>query len=39
LYDKYGMQGVKDGGARGAGGFGDIFDMFGGGGRQQSKKA
>ena len=35
LYDKYGMQGVKEGGGRGGGDFGDIFNMFGmgGGGR------
>jgi DnaJ homolog subfamily A member 2 len=32
LYDKYGEDGLKEGGGDG-GGFGDIFDMFGGGGR------
>jgi DnaJ homolog subfamily A member 2 len=31
LYDKYGEEGVRDGG-HGSSGFGDIFDMFGGGG-------
>jgi DnaJ family protein A protein 2 len=30
LYDKYGEEGVRDGG-HGSGGFGDIFEMFGGG--------
>lgn len=42
LYDKYGMQGVKEGGRGGGpGGFGDIFDMFGmgGGGQRGPKKA
>lgn len=41
LYDRYGMQGVKEGGrGGGAGGFGDIFDMFGmGGGGRGPKKA
>lgn len=35
LYDKYGMEGVKNGGG---GGAGDIFDLFGfGGGRQKDK--
>ena len=43
LYDKYGLDGLKDGGM-GGGGFGDIFEMFGGGGfgggrRQQSQGA
>ena len=35
LYDKYGEDGVKDGGGAHSAGFGDIFDMFGmgGGGR------
>lgn len=36
LYDKYGMEGVKSGGAPGGGDFGDIlgsfFGMGGGGG-------
>jgi len=31
IYDKYGLEGLKDGGM-GGGGFGDIFDLFGGGG-------
>ena len=31
LYDQYGEEGVRDGG--GASGFGDIFDLFGMGGR------
>ena len=38
VYDKYGMQGLKEGGGRGGGQ--DIFDMFGmggGGGRGQKK--
>lgn len=35
LYDKYGLEGVKNGGAPGMGGFGDIFDLFGGGMRGQ----
>lgn len=43
LYDKYGMQGVKEGGRGGGGmgGMGDIFDMFGmgGGGQRGPKKA
>lgn len=30
LYDKYGEDGVRDGGGS-SGGMGDIFDMFGGG--------
>lgn len=33
-YDKYGEEGLKEGRGGGAGGFGDIFDMFGGGRRQ-----
>ena len=33
------MQGVKEGGGRGDGGFGDIFDMFGMGGHGGPKKA
>lgn len=41
LYDAYGEDGVRDGGGSAAG-FGDIFDMFGGGrgggGRQGPKK-
>lgn len=35
LYDKYGEDGVKDGG--GAGGMGDIFDLFGMGGGGRGK--
>lgn len=31
LYDKYGEEGLREGGGDG-GGFGDIFDLFGGGG-------
>ena len=42
LYDRYGLEGVKNGGG-GAGGFEDIFEMFSGGrrrggGRKQKKK-
>jgi len=33
-YDKYGLEGLKTGGM-GSGGFGDIFDIFFGGGRRQ----
>jgi DnaJ-class molecular chaperone len=33
IYDKYGVQGLKEGGGRGAGDFGDIFSMFGMGGQ------
>jgi DnaJ-class molecular chaperone len=33
VYDKYGEEGLRDGGA-GASGFGDIFDLFGMGGRK-----
>jgi DnaJ family protein A protein 2 len=36
LYDKYGMEGVKQGG--GGGGFGDLFEMFGMGGKRGPKK-
>ncbi len=36
LYDKYGMEGVKQG--AGGGGFGDLFEMFGMGGRRGPKK-
>jgi len=32
LYDKYGIDGIKDGGRGAAGGMGDIFSMFGMGG-------
>ena len=32
LYDKYGEEGLQEGGG-GAGGMGDIFDLFGMGGR------
>ena len=32
MYDKYGAEGVEEGGPSGPGGFGDIFDLFGGGG-------
>lgn len=40
LYDKYGEDGLKEGGGGGEG-FGDIFDLFGGGrggGQQQKRK-
>ena len=37
LYDKYGLEGVKNGGG-GMSGFEDIFSMFGGGGRQAQKQ-
>lgn len=33
LYDKYGLEGVKNGGGGMPGGFDDIFSMFSGGGR------
>jgi DnaJ family protein A protein 2 len=33
LYDKYGEEGVRDGGGMSSG-FGDIFDILGGGGRR-----
>ena len=33
------MQGVKEGGGRGAGGFSDIFDMFGMGGQGKKKRS
>jgi DnaJ-class molecular chaperone len=37
LYDDYGEEGVKNGGAPGGSGFGGLFDMFGmGGGRKTS---
>jgi len=42
LYDKYGMEGVKEGGrGAGPGGMGDIFSMFGmgGGGHGGPKKS
>ena len=35
IYDKYGEEGLREGAGEG-GGFGDIFDLFGGGGRQQN---
>jgi DnaJ family protein A protein 2 len=40
LYDKWGMEGVKNGGAPGAGGLGGIFEQFfgGGGGAKRSSK-
>lgn len=38
LYDKYGMEGVKEGGGRGAGGMDDIFSMFGMGGHGGPKE-
>ena len=43
LYDKYGLDGVRQGGGGGMGGFEDIFEMFGGmgghgGGRKQKRK-
>jgi DnaJ family protein A protein 2 len=37
LYDKYGLEGVKNGGG-GMSGFEDIFSMFGGGGGGQARK-
>src|ERR1700733_2317600 len=36
LYDKYGEEGLRDG--AGGSGFGDIFDMFGMGGRGQKER-
>jgi len=41
IYDKYGEEGLREGGGDGGGGFGDIFDLFGGGGggqKQQKRK-
>lgn len=35
LYDEYGEEGVQNGGPTGGAGMGDIFSMFGGGGRQR----
>jgi len=37
LYDKYGMDGLKDGGMGGGGGF-DLFDLLGGGGGRRGPK-
>jgi len=37
VYDKYGLEGLKSGGM-GHGGFGDIFDIFFGGGRRQGPR-
>ena len=34
MYDKYGEEGLREGGPS-AGGFNDIFDLFGMGGRSQ----
>ena len=33
MYDKYGEEGLKEGGGGAPAGFGDIFDLFGMGGR------
>lgn len=33
LFDQYGEEGLKDGGRGGGGGWGDMFDFFGGGRR------
>lgn len=38
LYDKYGEEGLREGGG-GGGGFGDIFDLFGMGGRGGGREA
>jgi len=40
IYDKYGEEGLKEGGGMGGGDFGDIFDLLGGmgGGRSQQSK-
>ncbi len=36
MYDEYGEEGVQNGGPPGgAGGFGDIFSFFGGGGQRE----
>ncbi len=35
MYDKYGEDGLREGGG-GPSGFGDIFDLFGMGGRKQN---
>ena len=37
MYDKYGLEGLKSGGMS-HGGFGDIFDIFFGGGRRQGPR-
>ena len=37
VYDKYGMEGLKNGGG-GAGGMDDILNMFMGGGRRPGQK-
>lgn len=37
MYDKYGLEGVKNGGG-GMGGFEDLFDIFGGGGRRRQAR-
>ena len=36
-YDKYGLEGLEEGGGPG-GGMGDIFDLFGGGRRRNGKR-
>lgn len=40
LYDRYGLEGIKNGGGGGAGGMSDLFEMFGmgGGGRRQQQR-
>ena len=39
MYDKYGEDGLKEGGGPGAGGMGDLFDLLsGGGGRRQQQQ-
>ena len=39
LYDKYGEEGAEEGGPAGGHGFGDIFDLFGGGPRRGGHSA
>ena len=39
MYDDYGEEGVKNGGPPGgAGGFGDLFEMFSGGKKQSGPR-
>lgn len=37
LYDRYGLEGVRNGGGGGGGGFEDLFDILGGGGRKKNR--
>jgi DnaJ homolog subfamily A member 2 len=38
LYDRYGLEGLKQGGGMGGGGFEDIFDLIGGGGGRRKNR-